>query len=97
MYVSDVMQPSADSGFNAGEESARELPMEQVLPHFSRLRQRVLWLNGDKGHGSREFAVSYDLMGNEPCSAWLYTEIAMIVFVPRYSARRAAGQARAAA
>ena len=87
VYVSDVMQPVTATDFSVMEESARELPMAEIMPHFARFNRAVEWLNGDL-HDSAEFTVSYQMFGNEPSSSWLYTEVALLVYVPRFRRRR---------
>ena len=96
VYVSSVMRPTANSGVNVAEEGCRELPMESLLPNYKRYGQRVTWLNDAADSSSSEFAVSYEVCGNEPCSAWLYTQVALLVHIPPYEARAAESKAETA-
>ena len=78
------MQPSRQSGMKFGEEGDMELPLQAMLPGFTRLRQRVTWINANDDRASKEFAVTYQICyGNEGGHlGWVHTELAMLVHVP---------------
>ena len=84
-YVSDVMQPVVNSGHVDQEGESTTVP--DVLPHFEPLHRPVVWLNGCDA--SRETSAAYATYGNEPGSDTAYTEVALLVHIPRYEAARA--------
>ena len=88
LYVSGVMTAAGDSGFCSNDDV--RFDMQQILGRrFQPFHQPVCWLNGDRG--SREFAASYTTYGNEPGSASMYTEVALLVHVPAYSRKNGVG------
>ena len=81
-YVTRVMQPVVNSGHVDQEGESTNVP--DVLPHFEPLHRPVVWLNCCDA--SRETSAAYATYGNEPGSGTAYTEVALLVHVPRYEA-----------